>query len=1173
MATYTVTTNADSGAGSLREAITYANANPGTTIHFGISNQIITLLSELPLILGDNTVIDGEANNIAIDGGSTSVTSGYRVFFIGDAGLLGSATDITHATIANLTIAHANAHGGDTVNRSGAGAGLGGAIFVSSTGDLTVGNVTLTDNDATGGSVASGPVRASSGGGMGGNGSQSLNSGGGGGFGRAATGGSSEGNGGNGAFTGAPDAADGTNGAGGAAGGGGGGGRVGGGGGGGVGGTTGSGGTGGNGGFGGGGGGGFGADGGNGGFGGGGGGVAISGAGGNGGFGGGGGGTFSGFDGSGGFGGGAGVLSGSNPQGGGGAGMGGAVFVMGGGKLTLVGQVTVSDNSATGGTGGAGNNGSGFGAGFFLQGDGGTITFQPGADETQTLSDVIADQTGSGGSGTYATGGATGGSYSGAGSWALTKTGDGTLILGAANTYSGATTVSAGKLIVNGSIANSATTVASGATLEGGGSIGGSVTVQSGGHIAPGASAGDLATGIFDLQLGSFFDVEIGGTTAGTQYDQLIVNGTVTLAGALSTSLLVGFNPTTGSTYTIILNDGADAVSGTFNGLAEGATFTQGGSTYSITYTGDTGNDVVLTAQNDAPTLTTMAAVVDTVVEDTQVEITFAEIAAQGDEADDGTVTAFVVKAVTSGTLLIGTSAGTATAFAAGTNDTIDGANKAYWTAAQDANGTRDAFTVVASDDGGLESATPVQVRVSVTPANDAPAITSDGGGATASLSRAENATAVTTVTADDPDSASLTFSIVGGADETKVQIDPVTGVLSFVDAPDFEQPGDADGNNSYVVQVRASDGSLTDEQTITVNVTDVMEPTKGQDFNADTFGDIFWEVDGGPLAVWEMNGEQIAAADYTRAGSSTVGRPGVDWHIVDTGDFGGDGRSDVLWRTDSGALALWEMDGNQIVAADYLRNGSAQLNAPGADWHALGALDADGDSKSDILWRTDSGALAIWAMDGNQLKSADYIRAGATAIGQPGADWNIVGTGDFDGDGKSDILWRTDGGALAVWHLDGTQLKSADYLKAGSSTVGAPGADWHVSDVADFNGDGRADILWRTGAAQTGDLPPGGGQVAIWQMNGNQIEAADYTRLGSSAVGAPGADWHLLGADDHNGDGKADLLWQTDGGAVAIWEMDGTQVTDASYTRAGSTTVGTPGSDWHIYEHSWDLV
>ena len=83
-----------------------------------------------------------------------------------------------------------------------------------------------------------------------------------------------------------------------------------------------------------------------------------------------------------------------------------------------------------------------------------------------------------------------------------------------------------------------------------------------------------------------------------------------------------------------------------------------------------------------------------------------------------------------------------------------------------------------------------------------------------------ENATAVTTVAATDIDpGTTLTYAIVGGADAQRFAIDAATGALSFVTAPDFEAPTDQDGNNSYVVQVRASDGSLSDLQTITVQV------------------------------------------------------------------------------------------------------------------------------------------------------------------------------------------------------------------------------------------------------------------------------------------------------------------------------------------------------------------
>ncbi|HUQ38255.1 MAG TPA: cadherin domain-containing protein [Aestuariivirga sp.] len=112
-------------------------------------------------------------------------------------------------------------------------------------------------------------------------------------------------------------------------------------------------------------------------------------------------------------------------------------------------------------------------------------------------------------------------------------------------------------------------------------------------------------------------------------------------------------------------------------------------------------------------------------------------------------------------------------------------------------------------------------LAVTVTNQNEAPTITSNGGGATAAVNVAENSTAVTTVTSSDPDAgASKTYSIVGGADAAKFTINGTTGVLSFVSAPDFNAPTDAGANNVYDVQVQVSDGALTDTQSLAVTVT-----------------------------------------------------------------------------------------------------------------------------------------------------------------------------------------------------------------------------------------------------------------------------------------------------------------------------------------------------------------
>ena len=138
--------------------------------------------------------------------------------------------------------------------------------------------------------------------------------------------------------------------------------------------------------------------------------------------------------------------------------------------------------------------------------------------------------------------------------------------------------------------------------------------------------------------------------------------------------------------------------------------------------TGNITAQVQVMAVNDPPTLTSFAAVVETTAEDTEVEISFADLAAQGDEADvDGTVDAFVVKSVASGSLRIGADAAGATAWAAGTNDTLDATTHAYWTAAANANGTLDAFIVVAEDNLGAESTGDITAQVQVTAVNDSP--------------------------------------------------------------------------------------------------------------------------------------------------------------------------------------------------------------------------------------------------------------------------------------------------------------------------------------------------------------------------------------------------------------------------------------------------------------------
>jgi VCBS repeat protein len=106
-------------------------------------------------------------------------------------------------------------------------------------------------------------------------------------------------------------------------------------------------------------------------------------------------------------------------------------------------------------------------------------------------------------------------------------------------------------------------------------------------------------------------------------------------------------------------------------------------------------------------------------------------------------------------------------------------------------------------------------------------------------------------------------------------------------------------------------------------------------------------------------------------------------------------------------------------------------------------------DFKGDVLWRHTSGTVLVYLMNGPTVAET----------GSPGilsVDWQIAGVGDFNGDGKIDILWRnSNSGALMMWLMNGTSLISQE-------EIGTVGPEWTIVGVSDFNGDGKADILWR---------------------------------------------------------------------------------------------------------------
>jgi hypothetical protein len=136
-------------------------------------------------------------------------------------------------------------------------------------------------------------------------------------------------------------------------------------------------------------------------------------------------------------------------------------------------------------------------------------------------------------------------------------------------------------------------------------------------------------------------------------------------------------------------------------------------------------------------------------------------------------------------------------------------------------------------------------------------------------------------------------------------------------------------------------------------------------------------------------------------------------------------------------------------------------------------------------------------------------IMNGATTLNQDWLDeapapWRMCGTGDFNADGKPDILWRNPStGRNLVWFMDGpTTIGTADLENVATA--------WHVGGVADFDGDGKPDILWRNNATN---------QVVIMLMDG-------VARKGMAWQDNVPAPWDIAGAADFDVDGSPDILW-----------------------------------------------
>ena len=308
--------------------------------------------------------------------------------------------------------------------------------------------------------------------------------------------------------------------------------------------------------------------------------------------------------------------------------------------------------------------------------------------------------------------------------------------------------------------------------------------------------------------------------------------------------------------------------------------------------------------------------------------------------------------------------------------------------------GANNTFEVmVRASDGSLHDEQTISITVSN--ANEAPVISSNEGGATVALSTLENQTVVTTVQATDVDGDALTYSIVGGADQGKFSINSTSGSLTFNSAPDYENPTDQGANNTFEVMVRASDGSLHDEQTISITVS-----------NANEAPVISSNEGGATVALSTLENQTVVttvqatdvdgdALTYSIVGGADQGKFSIN---STSGSLTFNSAPDYENPTDQGANNTFEVmvQVNDGSLSSYLTITVAISNI---------FEDIDGDGNEDHLDSDDDGDGL--SDDKEREIGTDPRNADTDGEGLPDRNETLIGTDpnkpDSDGDGFTD--------------------------------------------------------------------------------------------------------------------------------------------------------------------------
>jgi hypothetical protein len=267
--------------------------------------------------------------------------------------------------------------------------------------------------------------------------------------------------------------------------------------------------------------------------------------------------------------------------------------------------------------------------------------------------------------------------------------------------------------------------------------------------------------------------------------------------------------------------------------------------------------------------------------------------------------------------------------------------------------------------------------------------------------------------------------------------------------------------------------------------------PPPDGDFNRDGWVDLLWgNRVSGALYSWYLKSAAMLSGNYL----TPNGLADVSWQVVAVADLDQNGHTDLLWRNSvTGDLGAWFMNGTaqvRSVSSPVTLPGSGSASGPGAlSWEVRGVADFTGDRKVDILWRN-SVTGDLWVSINGTTPTGAYLNPRR----ESSLNQQIGGVADFDNDGRLDLVWHDRStGDLKIWLMTGTT--AARYATPTPARLAAP---WRLLRAADYNNDGKPDLLFENGTTR---------ELLVWYMNGTARATQGYVNPSKSST----ADWRVV--------------------------------------------------------------